>query len=72
MILHVVFLWQVYLSPNGTDMRLLQPCDAPLRRHFLPGVKVEYSVSPRQSSYRVQIHHIQVRLEALGSQFGTK
>lgn len=48
-------------TPNGADMRVLQPCDAPLRRHFLPGVKVEYSVSPRQRAYRVQIHRIQVR-----------
>lgn len=40
---------------------MLQPTSAPLRRHFLPGVKVEYSVSPRQSAYRVQIHRIQVR-----------
>uniref|UniRef100_A0A8C4GTN9 Vacuolar protein sorting 13 homolog A n=1 Tax=Dicentrarchus labrax TaxID=13489 RepID=A0A8C4GTN9_DICLA len=39
----------VYFTTNGVDMRMLQPCDAPLRRNFLPGVKVEYSVSPRQS-----------------------
>lgn len=39
---------------------MVQPTSAPLRRHFLPGVKVEYSVSPRQSSYRIQIHRIQV------------
>uniref|UniRef100_A0A3Q2Y8Q4 Uncharacterized protein n=1 Tax=Hippocampus comes TaxID=109280 RepID=A0A3Q2Y8Q4_HIPCM len=61
--------FQVCLSPNGTDMRLLQPCDAPLRRHFLPGVKVEYSVSPRQSSYRVQIHHIQIQNQLPGAIF---
>ncbi|XP_077417334.1 intermembrane lipid transfer protein VPS13A isoform X1 [Vanacampus margaritifer] len=61
--------FQVCLSPNGTDMRLLQPCDASLRRHFLPGVKVEYSVSPRQSSYRVQIHHIQIQNQLPGAIF---
>lgn len=57
--LHFV-VWQVSFTPNGVDMRMLQPCSAPLRRHFLPAVKVEYSVSPRQSAYRVQIHRIQV------------
>lgn len=56
-----VIVFQVCFTPNGVDMRMLQPCDAPLRRHFLPGVKVEYSVSPRQSAYRVQIHRIQVK-----------
>ncbi|XP_051924393.1 vacuolar protein sorting-associated protein 13A isoform X1 [Hippocampus zosterae] len=61
--------FQVCLSPNGTDMRLLQPCDAPLRRHFQPGVKVEYSVSPRQSTYRVQIHHIQIQNQLPGAIF---
>lgn len=54
-------VWQVSFTPNGVDMRMLQPCSAPLRRHFLPAVKVEYSVSTRQSSYRVQIHRIQVK-----------
>uniref|UniRef100_A0A8C4FH35 Vacuolar protein sorting 13 homolog A n=1 Tax=Dicentrarchus labrax TaxID=13489 RepID=A0A8C4FH35_DICLA len=49
--------YQVYFTTNGVDMRMLQPCDAPLRRNFLPGVKVEYSVSPRQSAYRVQIQN---------------
>lgn len=52
---------QVCFTPNGMDMRMLQPCSAPLRRHFLPGVKVEYSISSRQRAYRVQIHRIQVR-----------
>lgn len=56
-----VGVYQVSFTPNGVDMRMLQPCSAPLRRHFLPAVKVEYSMSSRQSSYRVQIHRIQVR-----------
>lgn len=59
-----VMVSQVSFTPNGMDMRMLQPCDAPLRRHFLPGVKVEYSVSPRQRAYRVQIHRIQVKRSA--------
>ncbi|XP_068995248.1 intermembrane lipid transfer protein VPS13A isoform X2 [Embiotoca jacksoni] len=61
--------FQVSFTPNGSDMRTLQPCDAPLRRHFLPGVKVEYSVSPRQSAYRVQIHRIQIQNQLPGSIF---
>ncbi|KAG7223425.1 hypothetical protein INR49_015528, partial [Caranx melampygus] len=36
--------FQVSFTPNGMDMRMMQPCDAPLRRHYLPGVKVEYSI----------------------------
>ncbi|XP_042276726.1 vacuolar protein sorting-associated protein 13A isoform X1 [Thunnus maccoyii] len=61
--------FQVSFTPNGVDMRMLQPCDAPLRRHFLPGVKVEYSVSPRQSAYRVQIHRIQIQNQLPGAIF---
>uniref|UniRef100_A0A3B4A869 Uncharacterized protein n=1 Tax=Periophthalmus magnuspinnatus TaxID=409849 RepID=A0A3B4A869_9GOBI len=60
---------QVSFTPNGVDMRMLQPTDAPLRRHFLPGVKIEYSVSPRQRSYRVQIHHIQIQNQLPGAIF---
>lgn len=61
--------FQVSFTPNGVDMRMLQPTDAPLRRHFLPGVKIEYSVSPRQSSYRVQIHRIQIQNQLPGAIF---
>ncbi|XP_072243962.1 intermembrane lipid transfer protein VPS13A isoform X3 [Leuresthes tenuis] len=61
--------FQVCFTPNGMDMRMFQPCDAPLRRHFLPGVKVEYSVSPRQSAYRVQIHRIQIQNQLPGAIF---
>ncbi|KAJ0067962.1 hypothetical protein NL108_014076, partial [Boleophthalmus pectinirostris] len=61
--------FQVCFTPNGTDMRMLQPTDAPLRRHFLPGVKVEYSVSPRQKSYRIQIHRIQIQNQLPGAIF---
>ncbi|TKS78631.1 Vacuolar protein sorting-associated protein 13A [Collichthys lucidus] len=61
--------YQVSFTPNGADMRMLQPCDAPLRRHFLPGVKVEYSVSQRQRAYRVQIHRIQIQNQLPGAIF---
>nr|XP_046243502.1 vacuolar protein sorting-associated protein 13A isoform X2 [Scatophagus argus] len=61
--------FQVCFTPNGMDMRMLQPCCAPLRRHFLPGVKVEYSVSPRQSAYRIQIHRIQIQNQLPGAIF---
>ncbi|KAM3611748.1 uncharacterized protein V6R79_023535 [Siganus canaliculatus] len=61
--------YQVCFTPNGVDMHMLQPCAAPLRRHFLPGVKVEYSVSPRQSAYRVQIHRIQIQNQLPGAIF---
>ncbi|KAF7652944.1 hypothetical protein LDENG_00089730 [Lucifuga dentata] len=61
--------FQVSFTPNGVDMRMLQPFDAPLRRHFLPGVKIEYSISPRQSTYRVQIHRIQVQNQLSGAIF---
>ncbi|KAM9393107.1 intermembrane lipid transfer protein VPS13A isoform 2-T2 [Pholidichthys leucotaenia] len=61
--------YQVRFTPNGTGMRMLQPCDAPLRRHFLPGLKMEYSVSPRQSAYRVQVHRIQIQNQLPGAIF---
>ncbi|XP_068165987.1 intermembrane lipid transfer protein VPS13A [Antennarius striatus] len=61
--------YQVSFTPNGIDMRMLQPLNAPLRRHFLPGVKVEYSISPRQRAYRVQIHRIQIQNQLPGAIF---
>ncbi|XP_075995110.1 intermembrane lipid transfer protein VPS13A isoform X2 [Genypterus blacodes] len=61
--------FQVCFTPCGSEMRMMQPCDAPIRRHFLPGVKVEYSVSPRQSTYRVQIHRIQIQNQLAGAIF---
>uniref|UniRef100_A0A671T9Z2 Vacuolar protein sorting 13 homolog A n=1 Tax=Sinocyclocheilus anshuiensis TaxID=1608454 RepID=A0A671T9Z2_9TELE len=44
----------VLFAANGVDMRIMQPFDAPLRRNFLPALKVEYSVSARQKTYRIQ------------------
>ncbi|XP_061117583.1 vacuolar protein sorting-associated protein 13A isoform X1 [Conger conger] len=60
---------QVSLTPTGTDMRVLHPYDSPLRRNFLPGVKVEYSVSARQKAYRVQINRIQIQNQLPGAIF---
>ncbi|XP_023200047.1 vacuolar protein sorting-associated protein 13A isoform X2 [Xiphophorus maculatus] len=61
--------FQVCFTPSGTDMHMMQPVAAPLRRHHLPGVKVEYSISPRQRSYRVQIHRIQIQNQIPGAIF---
>ncbi len=58
--LAVLNVHQVLFAANGVDMRIMHPFDAPLRRNFLPALKVEYSVSTRQKTYRVQINKIQV------------
>ncbi|XP_015249617.1 PREDICTED: vacuolar protein sorting-associated protein 13A isoform X2 [Cyprinodon variegatus] len=60
---------QVRFTPNCTDMQMLQPQDAPLRRTYLPGVKVVYGISPGQSSYQVQIHRIQIQNQLQGAIF---
>ncbi|KAJ8285413.1 hypothetical protein GJAV_G00026530 [Gymnothorax javanicus] len=60
---------QVVLTPSGADMRVLQPYESPLRRNFMPGVKVEYSVSARQRAYRVQINRIQIQNQMSGAIF---
>ncbi|XP_043916804.1 vacuolar protein sorting-associated protein 13A isoform X2 [Protopterus annectens] len=52
---------QVCLSPNAADMKILHPHEAPIRRNYLPGVKLEYSVSAHQASYRIQIYRIQIQ-----------
>ncbi|KAM9475939.1 intermembrane lipid transfer protein VPS13A isoform 2-T2 [Clarias gariepinus] len=61
--------YQVSLTPNGAEMRIMQPYDAPLRRNFLPALKVEYSVSARQQAYRVQINRIQIQNQLSGAIF---
>uniref|UniRef100_A0A8C6Y4F4 Vacuolar protein sorting 13 homolog A n=1 Tax=Naja naja TaxID=35670 RepID=A0A8C6Y4F4_NAJNA len=50
----------VCLTPTGNDMKILQPYEFPVRRSFLPALKVQYSTSEHQSSFRVQIYRIQV------------
>uniref|UniRef100_A0A673IQF1 Vacuolar protein sorting 13 homolog A n=1 Tax=Sinocyclocheilus rhinocerous TaxID=307959 RepID=A0A673IQF1_9TELE len=59
----------VLFAANGVDMRIMQPFDAPLRRNFLPALKVEYSVSARQKTYRVQINRIQIQNQLPGAIF---
>ncbi|XP_068616831.1 intermembrane lipid transfer protein VPS13A [Brachionichthys hirsutus] len=61
--------YQVCFTPNGMDMRMHKPLNTPLRRHFLPGLKVEYSISPRQRAYRLQIHRIQIQNQLPGAIF---
>ncbi|XP_066567209.1 intermembrane lipid transfer protein VPS13A isoform X2 [Amia ocellicauda] len=61
--------FQVCFTPNGADMKILQPNEAPIRRNFLPAVKVEYSVSARQKSYRIQINRIQIQNQLPGAIF---
>uniref|UniRef100_A0AAR2KW21 Vacuolar protein sorting 13 homolog A n=1 Tax=Pygocentrus nattereri TaxID=42514 RepID=A0AAR2KW21_PYGNA len=61
--------YQVSLTPNGMEMKMLQPYDAPIRRNFLPALKVEYSVSARQKAYRVQINRVQIQNQLPGAIF---
>ncbi|KAL2092597.1 hypothetical protein ACEWY4_012395 [Coilia grayii] len=61
--------YQVSLTPNGLDMRMMKPHDALLRRNFLPALKLEYKVSARQQAYRVQINHIQIQNQLPGAIF---
>uniref|UniRef100_A0A8B9KUA9 Vacuolar protein sorting 13 homolog A n=1 Tax=Astyanax mexicanus TaxID=7994 RepID=A0A8B9KUA9_ASTMX len=49
--------YQVCLTPNGVDMRMLQPYDAPLRRNFLPALKVEYSFTKQLLLFCPQIQN---------------
>uniref|UniRef100_A0A8C2BZ69 Vacuolar protein sorting 13 homolog A n=1 Tax=Cyprinus carpio TaxID=7962 RepID=A0A8C2BZ69_CYPCA len=67
--LAVLNVHQVLFAANGVDMRIMQPFDAPLRRNFLPALKVEYSVSARQKTYRVQINRIQIQNQLPGAIF---
>ena len=56
-------IFQVRLTPSGTNMKILQPHVIAIRRNYLPALKVEYSTSAHQSSFRIQIYRIQVSLE---------
>ena len=57
------------LTPNGLDMKMFKPFKADLKRTFLPGVKVQYSISPQQSSYRITINRIQIQNQLPGAIF---
>ncbi|KAL8203308.1 UNVERIFIED_CONTAM: Vacuolar protein sorting-associated protein 13A, partial [Gekko kuhli] len=59
----------VCLTPTGNNMKILQPNEIPLRRSFLPALKVQYSTSEHQSSFRVQIYRIQIQNQIPGAIF---
>ncbi|RXM33331.1 Vacuolar protein sorting-associated protein 13A [Acipenser ruthenus] len=61
--------FQVCLTPTATDMKMLLPHEAAIRRNFLPAVKVEHNISARQKSYRVQIYRIQIQNQLPGAIF---
>ncbi|XP_048360331.1 intermembrane lipid transfer protein VPS13A [Sphaerodactylus townsendi] len=59
----------VCLTPTGNNMKILQPNEIPVRRSFLPALKVQYSTSEHQSSFRVQIYRIQIQNQIPGAIF---
>uniref|UniRef100_A0A803SNG8 Vacuolar protein sorting 13 homolog A n=1 Tax=Anolis carolinensis TaxID=28377 RepID=A0A803SNG8_ANOCA len=59
----------VCLTPTGNNMKILQPSEIPVRRSFLPALKVQYSTSEHQSSFRVQIYRIQIQNQIPGAIF---
>uniref|UniRef100_A0A8D0HJA7 Vacuolar protein sorting 13 homolog A n=1 Tax=Sphenodon punctatus TaxID=8508 RepID=A0A8D0HJA7_SPHPU len=59
----------VCLTPTGNCMKILQPNEIPLRRNFLPALKIEYSTSEHQTSFRVQIYQIQIQNQIHGAIF---
>uniref|UniRef100_A0A670J300 Vacuolar protein sorting 13 homolog A n=1 Tax=Podarcis muralis TaxID=64176 RepID=A0A670J300_PODMU len=59
----------VCLTPTGNNMKMLQPNEVPVRRSFLPALKVQYSTSEHQSSFRVQIYRIQIQNQIPGAIF---
>uniref|UniRef100_F6PPD5 Vacuolar protein sorting 13 homolog A n=1 Tax=Monodelphis domestica TaxID=13616 RepID=F6PPD5_MONDO len=60
---------KVCLTPSGSNMKILQPHIIPVRRNYLPAVKVEYSTSAHQTSFRVQIYRIQIQNQIHGAIF---
>uniref|UniRef100_A0A803VEQ0 Vacuolar protein sorting 13 homolog A n=1 Tax=Ficedula albicollis TaxID=59894 RepID=A0A803VEQ0_FICAL len=59
----------VCLTPNGTNMTIQQPNEIPIRRNYLPALKVEYSSSAHQKSFRIQIYRIQIQNQIPGAIF---
>uniref|UniRef100_A0A8C5VNQ9 Vacuolar protein sorting 13 homolog A n=1 Tax=Microcebus murinus TaxID=30608 RepID=A0A8C5VNQ9_MICMU len=59
----------VRLTPNGNNMKILQPNITAIRRNYLPALKVEYSTSAHQSSFRIQIYRIQIQNQIHGAVF---
>uniref|UniRef100_A0A8D0FQL4 Vacuolar protein sorting 13 homolog A n=1 Tax=Strix occidentalis caurina TaxID=311401 RepID=A0A8D0FQL4_STROC len=59
----------VCLTPNGMNMKIQQPNEIPIRRNYLPALKVEYSSSAHQKSFRIQIYRIQIQNQIPGAIF---
>uniref|UniRef100_A0A8C3L0T2 Vacuolar protein sorting 13 homolog A n=1 Tax=Chrysolophus pictus TaxID=9089 RepID=A0A8C3L0T2_CHRPC len=59
----------VCLTPSGNDMKIQQPNEIPIRRNYLPALKVEYSSSAHQKSFRIQIYRIQIQNQIPGAIF---
>ncbi|XP_042521533.1 vacuolar protein sorting-associated protein 13A isoform X1 [Dipodomys spectabilis] len=59
----------VRLTPNGNNMKILNPHLIALRRNYLPALKVEYCTSAHQSSFRIQIYRIQIQNQIHGAIF---
>ncbi|NWV17170.1 VP13A protein, partial [Origma solitaria] len=59
----------VCLTPNGMNMKIQQPNEVPIRRNYLPALKVEYSSSAHQKSFRIQIYRIQIQNQIPGAIF---
>ncbi|CAM9994575.1 unnamed protein product [Lampetra fluviatilis] len=54
---------------TSSPMMLLAPNQRAIRRHFLPGVRVEYTTWPHQTSLRARINRIQIDSQMPGSVF---
>ncbi|KAE8633133.1 hypothetical protein XENTR_v10001793 [Xenopus tropicalis] len=52
---------QVCLTPDFSGMKFIQPTTDPIRRSFLPALKLEYSASAHQTSIRLQVYRIQIQ-----------
>jgi len=50
-------------------MKILQPHVIAIRRNYLPALKVEYSTSAHQSSFRIQVYRIQIQNQIHGAIF---
>ncbi|NXC36667.1 VP13A protein, partial [Campylorhamphus procurvoides] len=59
----------VCLTPNGMNMKIQQPNEIPIRRNYLPALKVEYSSSAHQKSFRIQVYRIQIQNQIPGAIF---
>ncbi|MBZ3869700.1 Vacuolar protein sorting-associated protein 13A [Sciurus carolinensis] len=59
----------VCFTPSGNNMKILQPHVQAIRRNYLPALKVEYSTSAHQSSFRIQIYRIQIQNQIHGAIF---